>query len=512
MSHFETKYLFVALTVFLTACGGGGGSDSGASGAATSGAPGIQYQSVAINFTANIQNASVSPVNSGGPISSCVAVPTLPSNLKLDQTSCTISGAPRGPSPLTSYKITATGPDGSSSTTVAINAVLPSETLTGSLNIFWGQNGLAAPSITNLSVRAQVQQSDGKMLVLADNSTTQLNLLRFNTDGSVDATFGSGGAIAYNCTSFGNPNCESYNLLLQSDGKIIIAGISGNANPNDGFYVLRLNADGSGDSSFGTGGVALVLFTNGIETGFSSASLDPDTGNIVLAGTNWTGAQWSPVVARLTPSGALDSTFGTAGKVNLTGFTSYIVRSFGYDVNTKKYYIGASTGSGGALLRLTPAGVLDTTFGSSGSVSFSDSNFMSQAKESIAVQFADGDILIVAGSHLLRFSLAGSLDTTFGTSGVVTLASAAVSVQLIVEASEKILVAAGQSSGSASVTRYSALGVKDTSYGSSGVFSLGNSYGNVQFVNAVVNSSSGLLMFLAQSVTSGNAIYLFGLN
>jgi uncharacterized delta-60 repeat protein len=515
MSHSNTKFLYLFFALFITACSGGGGSDSSGNTGTTSvsGAPLIQFSQAAFNFTANIENTPVAPINSGGAITSCTSSPSLPANLSLDPTTCTISGAPRGASPLANYTITATGPYGSSSATVALNSVLEPESLAGSLNPSFGVNGLSDPTLYGLNIRSMAQEISGAVDVVTDVST-QIYVSRFNSDGSIDATFGNSGLATVACSTVGNPNCEAYNILIESDGKILVSGVTGNATPNDAFFVLRLNTDGSIDTTYGTAGVALVIFTGGIDQNFASAVLDLSTGNLVLAGTSLTGGNWYPAMARLLPTGVLDSSFGTSGQLILSGFASDIVRSFGFDINLNKYYLGTSTGSGGALIRVTSAGVVDSTFGSSGAAAFADSNFMASAKESIAVQFADSGILIGAGSHVLRFNPAGSLDASFGSSGTVTLPSSSSAIQLIVEPSEDILVAAGQVASSidtVSVTRYSSAGVKDTTFGSSGTYTLSQgNYGNLQFENALV-VSTGSLLLLTDSVSNGNQPFLFGL-
>ncbi|MFN9914614.1 MAG: hypothetical protein ACK53L_18645, partial [Pirellulaceae bacterium] len=75
--------------------------------------------------------------------------------------------------------------------------------------------------------------------------------MRYNTDGSLDTSFGTSGRVV---TAIGTTIDQGYSITLQPDGKIVIAGATYNSSNNYDFALIRYNANGSLDGSFGTGG------------------------------------------------------------------------------------------------------------------------------------------------------------------------------------------------------------------------------------------------------------------
>jgi len=105
----------------------------------------------------------------------------------------------------------------------------------------------------NDSGTSAIAQPDGKILVagyaLVD-STYNFALLRYNTDGTLDTSFGSGGKVT---TAIGASSDSGNSVAIQTDGKILVAGNTWNGSSND-FGLVSYNTDGSLDTSFGTGG------------------------------------------------------------------------------------------------------------------------------------------------------------------------------------------------------------------------------------------------------------------
>ncbi len=133
----------------------------------------------------------------------------------------------------------------------------------GDLDPSFGSGGIVSPPYSpenNFSASAVAIQADGKIVTAGTGSTNYgFVLARFNTDGSPDSTFGSGGKVI---TIFGNGNVTYASAIaIQTDGKIVAAGGSydddndrGDRPPNYDFLLARYNTDGSLDSTFGTGG------------------------------------------------------------------------------------------------------------------------------------------------------------------------------------------------------------------------------------------------------------------
>src|SRR5439155_1103104 len=105
--------------------------------------------------------------------------------------------------------------------------------------------------------RALALQADGRIVVAGRScpSTCDFALARYNPDGSLDPSFGSGGGVLTEFAGGGDASA----LAVQSDGKIVVAALSGGGGRQD-FALARYNPDGSLDPSFGSGGRVLTDF------------------------------------------------------------------------------------------------------------------------------------------------------------------------------------------------------------------------------------------------------------
>jgi len=132
--------------------------------------------------------------------------------------------------------------------------------------------------------------------------------LLFAQPGSLDNSFGTGGKLT---TDFGSSDDLGYSVALQTDGKIVVAGYSGSY-PNDDFALVRYNTDGTLDNTFGTGGKLTTDFGSSDDLGYSVA-LQTD-GKIIVAGRSNNGLD-DFGLCRYNTNGTLDNTFGTGGKL-----------------------------------------------------------------------------------------------------------------------------------------------------------------------------------------------------
>ena len=278
-------------------------------------------------------------------------------------------------------------------------------------------------------------QADGKILCagVASRSTPAFNnfyaLARYNTNGTLDATFGSAGLVT---TALGIADGANA-VAIQPDGKIIVAGSnSNNVNPAD-FGLLRYNTDGSLDTGFGLNGKVATDFGGG-ET-VNAISLQPD-GKIVAAGSTTVGpaSELAFALARYQSNGTLDLGFGSAGKVTTEFFSdSNTANAVAIQLDGKIVLAGLTrrknTSGDMALARLSPNGKLDPSFGSGGQVVTDFSN-SEDAANAIAIQ-PDGKILAAGFANtpgggqdfaLVRYNADGSLDSGFGSGGKVTTA------------------------------------------------------------------------------------------
>lgn len=290
--------------------------------------------------------------------------------------------------------------------------------------------------------------------------------------GDLDTTFGTGGKVD---TGIRYSFTYANGFAVQGDGKIIAAGYFDNGIYRD-FALVRFNADGTFDSGFGTGGKVTTDF--GASAEVNSVAVQSD-GKIVAAGRAFVGSGSSVALARYNADGTLDTGFGSGGKVtndvgSLTDNAhSVLVQSDGKIVLVVHSSTSEAFGGGSGpvvVLRYNADGTFDSTFGSSGKVTSSITSSL-DSNPSGALQ-GDGKIVILGLQKVARFNTDGTVDIGFGQveAGVVTLSGIGIATCMAVQSDGKIL-AAGIPSGlvTFAVTRYNADGTIDSNFGSSGI-------------------------------------------
>lgn len=293
--------------------------------------------------------------------------------------------------------------------------------------------------------------------------------------GSLDKTFGTAGIFTDSAGLFNNQGTTGAVVALQRDGKILAAGQIGF---NTG--VVRLNTNGTLDSSFGTDGA--VVISNIGQSQVIGIAVRSD-GKILAGISNVTNDDIPKfILARLNSNGAIDTTFGTAGIVET------IVPPFGAFADVMalqpdgKILIAGSS----AMARYETTGQLDSTFGNGGIATI-----LAVSPTAIALQ-PDGKILIAEGGAstaafpepgpgfsspagvISRYSQNGALDNTFGILGL-TASVAAVSATVVETQNgsvSNILVAGTVDTGGNStgfgLVRFSSDGSIDTAFGTKG--------------------------------------------
>ncbi|HEY2726039.1 MAG TPA: T9SS type A sorting domain-containing protein, partial [Parafilimonas sp.] len=228
----------------------------------------------------------------------------------------------------------------------------------GTIDSGFGRNGKIL-STAGMQARAIALQPDGKILIEGDGNKYNALTLRYLSDGTPDVTFGQNGAVS---TDFGGSNSGGNTIAVQPDGKIVTAGQALHA-----LFFGRYNTNGSLDQSFGTNGKALYSFSTGVNI-VQHLVLQPD-GKIVAVGTaaSYLPDTLNGIVLRCLPDGSLDESFGNAGLIirQSADLRSVVLQKDAKIVTCGS--IGLTANSGGFLLeRYATDGSLDSTFGNNG--------------------------------------------------------------------------------------------------------------------------------------------------
>jgi len=285
-------------------------------------------------------------------------------------------------------------------------------------------------------------QTDGKIVVAGSTCSGvgtfgctgfSFAVVRYNPDGSLDTSFNGTGIVS---TAAGNSDSGASDLAIQTDGKIVVAGISGNFHAgisgNGNFAIVRYNPNGSLDTSFNSSGKAIT------PVGYASSLAIQADGKIVVAGSNGNGILDSSfVIVRYNPNGSLDTSFNGTGIV-ITGNSDGGASDLAIQTDGKIVVAGDSLAAAGnwrtadfAIVRYKPDGSLDTSFGGTGKIIIPDSDSVDSAR-SVAIQ-PNGKIVVAGDSSnigsdftvegsdfaLVRLNPNGSLDTSFNDTGTV---------------------------------------------------------------------------------------------
>lgn len=326
---------------------------------------------------------------------------------------------------------------------------------------------------------------DGKIFLAGDSGTntqSQMSIERLNPNGTIDNTFGTDGALRFNV---GNGQSFIMDSKVQPDGKTVFTGYSWASNFTGDFVAIRLNADGTFDNTFGTNGIvvlddgknevasALTILPNGkiilagyVNDNFAMAQLNTDgsldadfgiggwvvtpisstfsyassigvlsNGDIILGGFVYAGNGTQMAAVKYRANGNIDTAFGTNGVVafNLSESTDF-VSGVGIQADGKILLAGHAYAGTNPLryditiVRLNSNGSFDNSYGTNGvaraKVVQNGENYTSKlgmqpdGKPVVAGTTVEGNSW---NACLVRFNTDGTLDSSFGTNGKISL-------------------------------------------------------------------------------------------
>jgi uncharacterized delta-60 repeat protein len=304
-------------------------------------------------------------------------------------------------------------------------------TTNGSLDTTFGTGGIVTTDIasSNDIAKALILDNNNRLVVAGESDTSsdgsnhRFALVRYNADGTLDATFGTGGKV----TTDVSPSYDYVGaLLLDQNNRLVVTG-DGNFTHNRDVALVRYNTNGTLDTTFGTGGIVRTDFGTIIDSGH--ALIRDNNNKLIVAGSKYDQVNSDVILARYNVDGTLDTTFGTGGKVSTNLGSNRDEANALIRDSSNRLIIAGTNGTFGdiALARYSTNGTLDTTFGSSGIVTTGVAT-NNDSTNALIIDYRGR--LVVAGTSasvnngqgvLVRYNPSGTLDTSFSTTGVVTI-------------------------------------------------------------------------------------------
>lgn len=319
----------------------------------------------------------------GSIIQSCTISPALPQGLWINKTTCAVSGTPTTGISETDFTVTATNLEGSVSSQLKLRVLQYRGEPVANFGNSDGSVLFDIRSDTSVSgtwykdqVRKSSIQPDGKILVVGETSAlvgspTDGYIARLNTDGTLDSTFGVGGIVIHNNAT----NARDYLYDVQvADNKIYVFGSAryDGTGASARALVLKLNMDGSRDTSFGINGEKFFFATG--QTAFIFHGEVLSDGKMIVLGSNINPSrQW--FVSKLNADGSFDTSFGTGGTFIMLTESVNLDNDLKIDAEGNILvvcHVGPAASYRATAFRLKPNGTLDTDFATNGIYTFPD--------------------------------------------------------------------------------------------------------------------------------------------
>jgi uncharacterized delta-60 repeat protein len=317
----------------------------------------------------------------------------------------------------------------------------------GSPDLGFGSGGFVVP-LTNGQGYDMTVDTQGRILMtgyvgtgVGKKSNTDVAIVRMLSTGALDTSFGPNrdGKVVTDVSGRGLDD-DGQDIVIQPDGKIVVVGKTGRTDSSADGFILRYNADGSPDTSFGSGGKVVSTLMPGRFDRFVGVAIQPIDGKIVVCAsypvTNDVITPWGRYLARYNADGTLDTGFGTGGRVDLP-FTPVTSGYFNHPITIQGdgKIVWAEGGVNGTdhdvtVARLTATGSFDTTFGAVSGAARTGYVMIPHAGDdnaaSVKIQ-PDGKLVVVGfwgdgpaqDPFIARLTPDGTLDPGFGSGGIV---------------------------------------------------------------------------------------------
>jgi uncharacterized delta-60 repeat protein len=331
---------------------------------------------------------------------------------------------------------------------------------------FGSSGGLAASFGSGAQANGVVLQPDGKVVMIGTGSAGML-VARYTPTGVLDPSFGAGAGYVTDSTMNGGTA-----IALLPSGDILVGGYE----KKMGMLVQRYSPSGVRAATFGSGGTSVVSFSVGEP--WVSRLLVEDDGSIIVYGTVGTGDAYWTAFARLDATGTLDPAFG-AGGTTMMQFLGMSAFSSGLAIDQAKGFVGNATLTTPTALvgtdhhvvfRVSADGTLDTSFGSSGVVDLG-------AGEAGGLALAPDGAIVTAGAQgdhfaITRLDPTGAIDSSFGAGGWTSLFDTGSNATDVEVASDGTILAVGKGGLGMAWARVTSAGVPDPAFGDGGTNSV----------------------------------------
>lgn len=356
-------------------------------------------------------------------------------------------------------------------------AVGPTAEATIALDASFGEGGKVVAPITSFTGASDVAiLADGKFVATGAGPASDLTVARFHPDGSLDASFGTGGmAVAsFIDPTFGRLTSAGQRILVQGDRKVVAVGF---ADASDREIALaRFDEQGKLDGTFGNGGmvrtpigIADPPFGGHGARDVADAALQADEKILVVSNVTGsighTQAYARGFLLRYDTRGSLDATFGAGGVLlarpadpRVYAYSSAVAVQEDGKIVTAGFFVAGTSGAYryGSLIRYDQRGNLDLTFGDRGlapnvttarpGIQFSQNGLIFDRAGRLLI----GGGVIDGGTDafgLLRYNASGALDSTFGTDGLAITSIQTHSFMNALVLSRDSVIGGGQSEG-----------------------------------------------------------------
>jgi uncharacterized delta-60 repeat protein len=396
----------------------------------------------------------------------------------------------------------------------------------GSLDLSFDTDGLLTTSIGTFDDEAKVIkiQPDGKIIVAGhsyNDSNYDFAVVRYNTNGSLDTTFGTNGVVT---TTIGTSDEKARDLVIQIDGKIVVIGYA-RIGSNDAIAVVRYNSNGTLDDTFDFDGK--VITSSGIYDEYSESIALQNDGKIVVTGTSYSNSGSDLIVVRYNTDGSLDASFNADGiatadvSMNNVDVGNSVVIQEDQKILVAGYCKG-NLNADFAILRYNTDGSLDATFGQNGIKTHGIVGTFNEYATGMSIQ-NDGKIVVTGFTNNLffdfivtRYNTDGSFDDTFNNDGISTTdfgmgVDFGNAIDLAIQSDGKIVVVGYRNNGTPlnfALARYNSDGSLDATFDDDGlVITQFTQTGNCSGYDIAIQND-GKILVAGGSFDSQNSIAL----